>query len=197
MKSRYYCILIPAFIMLVFYGCKSGSIQNETLQPTDDVEVNSHAQDEKEKMLDTALKMSGKKITAEERNAALRMLNLNEDDLINGLNVFAELSDGRYPSRLDTKTTLKETDELGAEKFRDMSEYERKQKVQDIFFASAYYDKLQRQKKDVEYYGDKVTAKDNDKILIRWKTGKDKYHIVFGDLSTENVLIKRLAELEK
>jgi len=157
MKSRYYCILIPAFIMLVFCGCKSGSIQNETLQPADDVEVNSHAQDEKEKMLDTALKMSGKKITAEERNVALRMLNLNEDDLINGLNVFAEL------------------------KFLDMSEYERKQKVQDIFFASAYYDKLQRQKKDVEYYGGKVTAKDNDKM----------------DLSTENVLTKRLAELEK
>jgi hypothetical protein len=69
--------------------------------------------------------------------------------------------------------------------------------VQDIFFASAYYDKLQRQKKDVEYHGGKVTAKDNDKILIRWKTGKDKYHIVFGDLSTKNVLTKRLAELEK
>ncbi|MHC4424758.1 MAG: hypothetical protein ACYSYV_01530 [Planctomycetota bacterium] len=197
MKSRYYCILIPAFIMLVLYGCKSGSIQNETLQPADDVEVDSHAPDEKEKMLDAALKMSGKKITAEERNAALRMLNLSEDDLINGLNVFAELSDGRYPSRLDTKTTLKETDGLGAEKVRDMSEYERKQKVQDIFFASVYYDKLQRQKKDVEYYGDKVTAKDNDKILIRWKTGKDKYRIVFGDLSTENVLTKRLSELEK
>lgn len=197
MKSRYYCILIPAFIMLVFCGCKSGSIQNETLQPADDVEVNSHAQDEKEKMLDIALKRSGKKITAKERNVVLRMLNLNEDDVINGLNVFAELSGGRYPSRLDTKTTLKETDELGAEKFLDMSEYERKQKVQDIFFASAYYDKLQRQKKDVEYYGGKVTAKDNDKILIRWKTGKDKYHIVFGDLSTENVLTKRLAELEK
>jgi hypothetical protein len=183
--------------MLVLYGCKSGSIQNETLQPADDVEVDSHAPDEKEKMLDAALKMSGKKITAEERNAALRMLNLSEDDLINGLNVFAELSDGRYPSRLDTKTTLKETDGLGAEKVRDMSEYERKQKVQDIFFASVYYDKLQRQKKDVEYYGDKVTAKDNDKILIRWKTGKDKYRIVFGDLSTENVLTKRLSELEK
>lgn len=197
MRSRYYCILIPAFITLVFYGCKSGSIQNETLQPADDVEVKSHAQDEKEKMLDTALKMSGKKITAKERNAALRMLNLNEDDLINGLNVFAELSDGRYPSRLDTKTTLKETDELGAEKFRDMSEYERKQKVQDIFFASAYYDKLQRQKKDVEYYGDKVTAKDNDKILIRWKIKKNKYHVVFGDLTTSDFAAEELAELEK
>ena len=143
-----------------------------------------------------ALKMSGKKLTAEERNTALRMLNLNENDLIKGLSIFAELSGGRYPKRLDTKATIKEMDELGAEKFRDIPEQMRQQKVQDIFFASAYYGNLQREKKDVVYHSDKITTKDNDKILIRWKTGDDEYRVVFGDLTTENVSTKRLAELE-
>lgn len=201
MKSRYCCIFILALITSVFYGCKSDSIQDVTLQPADNTNSNSPANqpatNSKEKLLDMALKMSGKKFTAEERNTALRMLNLSENDLINGLNVFAELSDGRYPGKLDTKTTLKETDELGAEKFRDIPEQMKRKKVQDIFFASAYYDKLLREKKDVVYYGDKITTKDNDKILIQWKTGEDKYRVVFGDLSTENVSTKRLAELEK
>ena len=196
MKSRCCYILFPAFIMLVFCGCKSNSIQSETPQPVENVELYSQAQNDKEKLLDMALRMSGKKLNPEERSSALRILNLNEGDLINGLTIFSELFDGRYPSKLDTKTTLEEAEELGSEKLRDMPEHKRKQNVQDIFFASAYYGKLQRDKKDVAYYGDIVTAKDKDRILIRWKIEKNEYRVVFGDLRTEDVSVERLYELE-
>jgi hypothetical protein len=113
---------------------------------------------EKEKVLDLASKMSGKKFSPDERNIVSRMLSLNEGDLIKGLAVFAVLSGGRSPSNLDAKTTIKETDRLGQNS--KMSRDEMKEKAQDIVFAAAYYEKLVREKKDVAYYGDKVTFED-------------------------------------
>ena len=50
--------------------------------------------------------------------------------------------------------------------------------------------------KDVAYYGDRVTAKDVDKVLMRWKISKDEYRIIYGDLTAENVSTEQLAELE-
>jgi len=139
----------------------------------------------------------GADIPAEKRDVVERMFSLNEKDLIAGLRVFSELSDGRYPSKLDTKSTLKETNGLGADIFRNMSKEVKEQKLQDIFFACAYYDKLVREKKDVIYYGEKVTAKDSNKVLIRWRIREDKSRIVFGNLTTKDLAAKDLSKLEK
>ena len=150
---------------------------------------------EMQTMIDKANAM-GAKIPTEKRNVVARMLSLSEKDLIIGLRVFSELTGGRYPRKLDAKPTIKETDGLGADVLGDAPEEMKKQKVQDIFFAAAYHDKLVREKKDVAYYGDKVTAKDSDKFLIRWKIGKDKYRAVFGDLTSKTLSADKLTELE-
>lgn len=147
-------------------------------------------------LLDKAIAM-GADIPADKRDIVTRMLNLNEKDLIAGLKVFAELSGGRYPSKLDAKSTIKEADGLDTDILRDASEEVKKQKVQDIFFAATYHDKLVREKKDVMYYGDKVTAEDIDEILVRWKVAKGKYRVVCGNLTIQSVTAKELAELER
>ncbi len=69
--------------------------------------------------------------------------------------------------------------------------------AQDIFFASAFYDKLVREKKDVAYYGDKITVEDSGKVLMRWKISDNEYRVIFADLTAENVSAEELAELEK
>jgi hypothetical protein len=163
-------------------------------------------QSKSEKLLDMALKISGKKLTSEERNRALRMLNLNEKDVIQGLGVFLELSDGRYPSKLDTKTALTEVEVLwrarhGGISLDETTDKEKKKqlegKTSDIFFASAFYDKLIREKKDVAYYGDKIAVENSGKVLMRWKISGNRYRVVFGNLTTKTFTAEELAEFEK
>ncbi|HEW79710.1 MAG TPA: hypothetical protein ENH34_07100 [Phycisphaerales bacterium] len=151
---------------------------------------------DKEKLLDKAIKLSGAKIPADKRGLVMRMLSLNERDLIKGMAVFLDLSGGRYPSKLNAKTTIKQADALGA-KWSGIPEDEQKKKAQDIFFASAFYDKLVREKKDVAYYGDKITVEDSGKVLMRWKISDNEYRVIFADLTAENVSAEELAELEK
>jgi len=146
-------------------------------------------------VLEKATKM-GADIPADKRNVVARMLSLNEKDLILGLRAFAELSDGRYPSKLDSKTTITEMDSLG-ENWTGIPKNEQEAKAQDIFFASVYYEKLVSRKKDVGYYGDKVTAKDGNKVLMRWKISDDEYRAIFGDLTIKKIPAERLTDLEK
>ena len=94
------------------------------------------------------------------------------------------------------KSVIREADGLGADVFRDVSKEVKKQKLLDIFFAAAFHDKLVREKKDVAYYGDKVTAENGDKILVRWKIGEDQYRVVTGNLTVRNVAAKEPAERE-
>jgi len=156
-------------------------------------------------VLEAATKM-GADIPADKQNVVARMFGLNEKDLILGLRAFAELSDGRYPSKLDTKTALTEIEALWRAKHGGVpldkaedkeKKKEGKEKVYDIFFASAFYDKLVREKKDVAYYGDKITVEDSGKVLMRWKVPDDQYRVVFGNLTRKNVTAEKLAELEK
>ena len=194
MKSGYYYILLPAFIMPFLYGCKSNSAPEVTVQNTDNVNLNAQAQEDNEKLLDMALQISGKTLEHDQRGAALRMLSLNEKDLVRGLVQWLVLLDGRYPNSLDPKVSIKRADKLLVEKYG--SSEQAKEHGYDIFFASAFYDKLVRENKDVVYCGDKVTPEDKDKILIRWKIEKNKYRIVFGDLHAEDVSGEKLTELE-
>jgi hypothetical protein len=162
-------------------------------------------QSKSEKLLDKALELSGKKLTSEERNVVLRMFRLNEKDLIQGLAIFLELSDGRYPSKLDGKTILTEAEALWRAKHGGISpdkttdkekKKEAEEKIYDIFFASAFYGKLIRENKDVAYYGDKITVQDSDKELMRWKISEDEYRVIYGDLTAETISTEQLTELE-
>ncbi len=148
-----------------------------------------------EALVDKAV-AKGADIPPENRSLVSRMLSLNEKDLLGGLKTFAQLSGGRYPNKLDARSTIKEADGLGAGALVGVSEQVKKQKLQDIFFATAYHDKLVREKKDVAYYGDAVSATDAGKVLIRWKTVHGKYRVVFGDLTVKDVTADELKTLE-
>jgi len=150
--------------------------------------------DHADEVIDKAV-AAGADIPPDKRGLVVRMLSLSEKDLITGLRTFAELSGGRYPTRLDTKTTVKEADGLGSS-LPEMSESEKKRKIQDIFFASAFYEKLGRENRDVAYHGDVVGADDAERVLLRWKVTKDSYRVVRADLRCETVTLVQLAGLE-
>jgi hypothetical protein len=158
---------------------------------------------DKNKLLDLALKISGEKLPIHKRSKVLRILSLNEKDVIRGLGVWLELLDGRYPSSLEAKKTIPETGVLLAAKYgiRDKNDKKKIKEAEaesyDLFFASAFYDKLIRENKDVAYYGDKITVEDSGKVLMRWKISGGRYRVVFGNLTRKSVTAEELAQLEK
>jgi len=180
------------------------------LPPADNVDSNTlpnkPTNNGKQKLLDMALKISGKKFSAEEQNGVMRMLSLNEKDVIRGLGIWLELLDGEYPNSLDPKVALKQAEALWRAKHGGVSpekttdkekKKEAEETIYDIFFASAFYDKLIRGKKDVAYYGDKITVEDSGKVLMRWKISGGRYRVVFGNLTRKSVTAEELTELEK
>ena len=157
---------------------------------------------DKNKLLDLALRISGEKLPLHKRSKVLRILSLNEKDVIRGLGVWLELLDGRYPDSLDPEITIKQADSLLAAKYGIRNRTDKKKikeaeaESSDLFYASVFYNKLIREKKDVAYYGDKITIEDSGKVLMRWKLSKDKYRVVFGNLTRKSVTAEELAELE-
>ena len=158
---------------------------------------------DKSKLLETALALSGKKIEQDERGPVMRMLSLSDKDLIRGLRGWLELLEGRYPDSLETKTALQQASPLLGKKYGlpDQPDKEKqkllKSKTYDIFFASAFYEKLVRENKEPVYYGDKITVADSDRILLRWKISSKNYRVIFGNLDSKSITAQELAELEK
>ena len=124
----------------------------------------------------------------------------NEDTAINGLKLFAELTDGRYPSNLALLTLMKEiTEELtkkyGIKFIEKQDEYT--SKLKDILQAGTFYAQLAGAEKEAVYYGDSVTSENPEAVLLRWKVSDDEYRVIFGDLSVGNVTAEELATLEQ
>ena len=59
-----------------------------------------------------------------------------------------------------------------------------------------FYVRLVQDNKDPAYYGQIVTPKDADKVLLRWKLSDSQYRVIYGDLHAETVTPAKLAELE-
>ena len=157
---------------------------------------------EEERTLNAALAMSGQDLSPRKRGIVLRMLSLNEDDLIRGLHSCVTLSGGQYPSRMDHKTVQQEARDWLIKKYgkkNDFTPDQRKQledEVLDRFFMATYYKKLIGDNEPA-YYGKRVTFRNADSVLVRWNESEGKYKVVFGNLTTETVTAKRLAEIEK
>ncbi len=189
-------------IYRVIYGDLTiGDIEPEDLdllQTPSPEEADRQAND----ALEAAIQL-GADIPEDKRPIVLRMLSLNEKDLINGLAVWLEMLDGTYPDSLETEAAIRQSNSLLAEKYYDGDnvitgkEKELERKTYNIFFASAFYDKLVLDKKDVVYYGGGLTDTDGGSVLIRWKTSKGRYRVVFGDLTRETVTAEELAALER
>jgi len=126
-------------------------------------------------------------------------LTANEGTAINGLRLFAELTDGRYPSNLALLTLMKEiTEELtkkyGIKIIVKQDEYT--SALTDTLKAATFYAQLVAEGKEAVYYGDSVTAENPEAVLLRWKVSDGVYRIIFGDLTTSDVTAEELAELE-
>ncbi len=207
MNSRSRWIFVLTLITFIFCGCKPGTSSHAALLPAGNVDPNypayQNADNGKEKLLDMALKISGRKLSHKERNVVMRVLNLNETDMIKGLSVCAEFSDGRYPPSLDHETVIKQIEGWGLAKYGKYDDLpdDRKRKIEkkmyDAFLMASYYKRLVNEHRDAAYYGDKVVPDDGNAVLVRWKESVGKYRVVFGDLSIETITPERLAELEK
>ena len=122
---------------------------------------------------------------------------VDEGTAINGLRLFAELSDGQYPSGLAFTTLMKEITEALVAKYGIRlaeKEDDYANAIQNILPAASFYAQLVG--KDAVYHGDRVTAENPELVLLRWKVSEGVYRVVFGDLNTENFSVEELAELE-
>ena len=138
-------------------------------------------------------------IPSDYTSTEMNLSEVDEGTAINGLRLFAELSDGQYPSDLALMTLLKEIAEVCAAKYGvEFAEKEDSAKATlattQILPAANFYAQLVE--KDAVYHGDRVTAEHPKLVLLRWEVSEGVYRAVFGDLSTANVSVEKLAELE-
>jgi hypothetical protein len=170
-----------AATMVIMAGCRSQATSKEP--------------DDANEAIDKAVAM-GADIPPAKRGIIGRMLRLNENDLLLGLRTYADLSGGRYPTSLDTKSTLKEveTNKLGAN-LTNTPKSQKDQMLLDIFFATVFYDKLNRENRGAQYHGDAVRRQDAGKVLVCWTESEDRYRVVFGDLTAETLSAAQFSQL--
>ena len=133
---------------------------------------------------------------------------ITEETNIQGLKRFIELV-GKYPEELTGSgaTVLRsvEKSETPAamrlkEEIKGLTKDEIGNKLVDFLMPirglGRFCDILEFDKKDLKYYGQTVTPKDADKVLMRWKVSDNEYRVIYGDLHAETVTPEKLAELE-
>lgn len=121
-------------------------------------------------------------------------------DIIESLEFFAEVADGKYPSSLTSMTVMKEfvpelRSKLAGQPNSEPTP-EELGKVMKLQSVGMTYASFVKDGNNPAYYGDTVTAEFPHAVLLRWKIDENTYKVVFGDLSTEDVTPERLAELE-
>ena len=148
---------------------------------------------------------------------------INEETAIEGLKLLGDRT-GRYPEKLDyatlmsqlTKITdandpsrgedqaaLRKLIEGGASKEEALKQIAATttKRTMDVMMPVQgivmFYMTLVTDKKEPVYYGNVVTPKDADKVLLRWKLSENQYRVIFGGLHAETVDAATLAELEK
>jgi len=130
---------------------------------------------------------------------------ITEETAIQGLKLLVELL-GKYPEKItDIKTVLQlaEKSETPAalrlkEELNGLTEDEEIQNnLVDFLVPIRGLAQFHNTRRDRAYYGEAVTPKDADKVLMRWKVSDNEYRVIFGDLHAETVTPAKLAELEK
>jgi len=133
------------------------------------------------------------------RSGDITLPAFTEETAIKGFTVFADLA-GKYPDNLGGKTFFKELEALLGPT-RDRTPNEKYTKLADVTMPIggllSFYQMLVQGKKDPAYYGEFVTPKDTDLVLMRWKVSDNEYRVIFGDRHAETVTVEVLKELEK
>ena len=128
----------------------------------------------------------------------------DETGAIEGFKLFAELTDGKYPSQMDAVAAAKEAQQGLKKKVNIIPGTEPNDqlrqglmneaiKLQGPFF---FYQKLTQEGKEPAYHGDKVTAEFGDSVLMRWKVADNQFRVIFGNLTVKTVSADELAALE-
>jgi outer membrane lipoprotein-sorting protein len=134
----------------------------------------------------------------------LKMPAQDEASAIEGLRLFAELADGRYPSQMNVMTLTKESAEILGKKFGNKtakpSDAQTQQMTAEMMKLQApvlFYAKLSMDGNNPAYYGKNVNTDDTDAVLMRWKISEGKYRVIYGDLIAEDVNAEELEEMEQ
>jgi hypothetical protein len=130
--------------------------------------------------------------------ADLEQVVANEEESIAGLRAFARLLDGRYPSTLSFATVLAEAEEYLDDR-HDRYDSAAGKDLESLFAmrsACNFYRDMLSSDRDVAYYGDEVTSRDFDHILLRWRLEDGSYRVIYGDLRAETLSPARLEEIE-
>jgi hypothetical protein len=125
-----------------------------------------------------------------------KLLEPNENNAIEGLRVFAELSNGKYPTSVDTLMIMKEATNLALQEDQKKHKYTTKELAIKIISIARFYSELLKTAKEPAYYGAGITAVDSNSVLIRWKISDNEYRVIYGDLTAENISTEQLAEME-
>ena len=128
----------------------------------------------------------------------------DEEKAILGLKAFAEVTQGSYPSNLDMPYVLIDGANAIRRQLGDDAWLGSRKEQAEILWRRVicckstclFYDELLRQDKDTAYFGDTVTAKDSDAVLMRWEISDNQYRVIFGNLTTKDISAAQLAELE-
>jgi hypothetical protein len=142
-------------------------------------------------------------VTAPKKPAA------TEENAIKGLKLYADLS-GHYPKNPNWTSyyqwsAFEKSDTSAAQRLKEeikgLTEEKKANRLRDALLPlhgiGIFYAQLVRKAKDPAYYGETVTPKDADKVLLRSKVSDNEYRVIFGDLHIETVTSEKLAELEK
>jgi hypothetical protein len=132
-----------------------------------------------------------------------------EETAVQGLKLWGELL-GNYPEKITNVDGIvlqlaKKSETPAALRLRKettgLTDEEALNKLVDFLIPlrglAGFYEVLKEDEKDPAYYGETVTPKDTDKVLLRWKISDKEYRVIFGDLHAETVSPEKLAELEK
>jgi hypothetical protein len=122
-------------------------------------------------------------------------------DLLEALTFFSEMADGRYPSTLTGMTVVQEFvkaigPKLAGQERDDEKQKEVMGKIVKLQMVGVTYSTMVTDGNEPAYYGDKVTAEFPHAVLMRWKIARNRYRVIFGDLSTRDVTGEKLTELE-
>jgi outer membrane lipoprotein-sorting protein len=134
----------------------------------------------------------------------MKLPNQDEAGAIEGFKLFAEVTDGKYPSQMNAMAAVMEALPALQKKFNpeksaepnNQAQQEQMNTTMKLQGPFLFYQKLHQEGNEPAYYGDKVTAEFGDSVLMRWKISDKQYRVIFGNLTVKTVSDNELAALE-
>ena len=133
---------------------------------------------------------------------------ITEETAINGLKLFMNLK-GKYPEKVTPDTLqpqvvmlkgAQDKMEFHNENPEEQANYQtiKNMDISNTIQGMALFCiMLNQEKKDLAYYGERVSPGDAGYVLMRWKVSDFDYRVIFGDLRAETIPFETLVQLEQ